>query len=72
MVRGMAISSYLVVYREVLFMLSLLPSRCPPPQGNDAISQEGAVQAAAASAVGITVPPPATPAACTVAAAATH
>jgi len=47
-------------------------ARCPPPQGADAISQEGAVQAAAASAVGIRIPPPATPTACNVAAAATN
>ncbi|KAH8750987.1 hypothetical protein BGZ57DRAFT_834207 [Hyaloscypha finlandica] len=47
-------------------------ARCPPPQGKDAISQEGAVQAAAALAVGITVPPPQTPAACTNVPAATN
>ncbi|KAH8588344.1 hypothetical protein B0O99DRAFT_693627 [Bisporella sp. PMI_857] len=46
-------------------------ARCPPPQGAGAISQEGAVQAAAALAVGITIPPPQTPAACAAVAAAT-
>jgi len=47
-------------------------ARCPPPQGAGAISQEGDVQAAAASAVGITVRPPQTPTACTAVAAATN
>ncbi|TVY17531.1 hypothetical protein LARI1_G006551 [Lachnellula arida] len=47
-------------------------ARCPPPQGADAISQEGDVQAAAAAAVGINVSPPQTPCACSAAAAATN
>ncbi|KAF8848923.1 hypothetical protein BDZ45DRAFT_680901 [Acephala macrosclerotiorum] len=47
-------------------------ARCPPPQGAGAICEEGDVQAAAASAVGITVPPPQTPTACTAATAATY
>ncbi|CZR51418.1 uncharacterized protein PAC_01294 [Phialocephala subalpina] len=47
-------------------------ARCPPPQGAGAISQEGDVQAAAASAVGIAVSPPQTPTACTAATAATN
>jgi hypothetical protein len=46
--------------------------RCPPPQGAGAISEEGDVQQAAASAVGITVPPPQTPTACTAGTEATH
>ena len=53
-------------------MLTVFTSRCPPPQGAGAISQEGDVQAAAASAVGITVSPPQTPTACTAVAAATN
>ncbi|KUJ18912.1 uncharacterized protein LY89DRAFT_732451 [Mollisia scopiformis] len=38
--------------------------RCAPPRGKGAISLEGDVQQAAASAVGIIVPPPQTPVAC--------
>eukprot|EP00918_Siedleckia_nematoides_P055180 GHVU01120358.1.p1 GENE.GHVU01120358.1~~GHVU01120358.1.p1 ORF type:complete len:179 (+),score=24.68 GHVU01120358.1:68-604(+) len=38
--------------------------RCAPPRGEDAISREGCVQEAAASAVGILILPPKTPIAC--------
>lgn len=41
-----------------------LMCRCAPLRGEGAISLEGDVQQAAASAVGITVPPPQTPVAC--------
>jgi hypothetical protein len=57
---------------ETYSLLTALPSRCPPPQGSGAISQEGDVQAAAALAVGITVSPPQTPTACTTAAEKTN
>ncbi|TVY60805.1 hypothetical protein LSUE1_G010219, partial [Lachnellula suecica] len=38
--------------------------RCPPPTGQGGISKEGDVQQAAATAIGIVVPTPATPTAC--------
>ncbi|KAK6221635.1 hypothetical protein QIS74_04507 [Colletotrichum tabaci] len=45
-------------------------ARCPAPVGQDAIGNEGAVQAAAAKAVGTTSAPPDVPKACSKAAAA--
>ena len=63
---------YLIkLYIGHLLIPTVLP-RCPPPQGEGAISQEGDVQAAAALAVGITVCPPQTPTACNAVAAATN
>jgi hypothetical protein len=62
MERGTAVS-HLLAYPKFTHV-NYLTFRCPPPVGAGAISEEGDVQAAAAKAVGITVPPPALPTAC--------